>query len=202
MVAKFALVGFAFTALACGPVNVQVSAVGQRVEIVGVESAVAACRFVANLNSRIGENFRTYDTNVGLAENDLRNQAAQRGATHILVGAPVQQASTAFTKDCRNCVQLSARAFRCNGGDDAPAVARPAAAAPPVDAAPPTVPPTAAANAPALPHAAACVNECQRDGLCALVDGKCGAGSDADCRDSKACKLAGRCRAVGAKCVQ
>jgi hypothetical protein len=62
--------------------------------------------------------------------------------------------------------------------------------------------PTNGTKTPTLPHAASCEDHCMRDGLCALVDGKCAAASDADCRNSKACTLAGRCRLGDAKCVR
>ncbi len=68
--------------------------------------------------------------------------------------------------------------------------------------APVTQLPTNGTKAPTLPRAASCEDQCVRDGLCALVEGKCAAASDADCKNSKACTLAGRCRLGDAKCVR
>lgn len=104
---------FLVTSTGCvGATHIKATPAGEAVQVVGTESAVAACGFVGNLTSRQGTNFRTFDTNIELAQIDLRNQAAGRGATHLLVGEP-QKESTSSWGQCENCVRVSARAFKC-----------------------------------------------------------------------------------------
>ena len=62
------------------------------------------------------------------------------------------------------------------------------AKAPPIVSSPPKRAPACAGDA------------CQSYGLCSWVNEKCGAGSDLDCKQSKDCRLAGRCRAVEGRC--
>jgi hypothetical protein len=101
------------TNAACGPTSVQITQRGMAIELVGTEAAVAGCRFVGNLRARMGQNFRTYETNVELAGIDLRNQAGRKGATHLLLGEPKPRERTEWGAGCANCLEQNARAFAC-----------------------------------------------------------------------------------------
>ena len=84
-----------------------------------VESAAAAnCAFVAVLSVESGANFRSYETNVDNATNDIRNQAARKGATHLVLGDPERLERLHGKWDgggsgCNNCVGLTGKAYRC-----------------------------------------------------------------------------------------
>lgn len=86
---------------------------------VTVESRVADCEYVGPVTSRVGANFQSYEDNVEYATNDVRNQAGKRGATHVVLTAPIKDSMASWgslgSGDCNNCVALTGQAYRCGG---------------------------------------------------------------------------------------
>lgn len=92
--------------------------VGEAVEVVTQTPTNLHCAFVAPVTAEWGGNFQTYQTNSVNAYNDIRNQAANLGATHlVIVNADAQDPSgwaAAFgAEQCENCVLVQGQAYRC-----------------------------------------------------------------------------------------
>lgn len=83
---------------------------------VSSQNAVDNCTYLGPLTSRQGGNFRNYETNIESATNDIRNQAAARGANSIVMNPPQTEdrSPSGFGGDgCNNCVTVTASAFTC-----------------------------------------------------------------------------------------
>ena len=74
-----------FVPLGCAGNVTHLTQQGQAVEVVMDGDAVKGCEFIAPVVAREGANFRGYESNIDRATNAVRNKAAQRRATHLLL---------------------------------------------------------------------------------------------------------------------
>ena len=91
---------------------------GEAVQVVTQTPTTMSCTFIAPVTAEWGGNFQTFQTNSVNAYNDVRNQAANYGATHlVIVDADTQDPSgwaAAFgAEQCENCVLVQGQAYRC-----------------------------------------------------------------------------------------
>lgn len=103
---------------ACSPTQVSLDKGGQRIEVV-TQAATVDCRMVSLVTCQIGSNFKSYEENVDNCMNQLRNKAAEKGATHLSVNSPVRDTGGGLSDaDCKNCVNMSGEALVCDGASD------------------------------------------------------------------------------------
>ncbi len=97
----------------CSPTNVELTDEAERVRI-SQSNQVEQCEYIESVTTRVGNNFKSYEHNVELTHKQLRNEAAETGATHVVVQS--QQArdrSRMGTEGCNNCVSLTGQAYNC-----------------------------------------------------------------------------------------
>ena len=80
----------------------------QRVQILTSSDACATCQYLGALRSYRGSNFVSLRKNTETVNTDIRNQAAQMGATHLVLNP-----STTIHEDCKNCIELTGHAYKC-----------------------------------------------------------------------------------------
>ena len=111
--ATFVLVAGLF-AWACSPMHIKLSPAANALRVTG-QADVRECQFVAPITSRIGANFQSYEHNVEVATTDVRNKAASRGGTHLVLQPASASDKTAFgQRGCNNCVIVTGNAYRCD----------------------------------------------------------------------------------------
>jgi hypothetical protein len=97
----------------CAPTQVNLTEQGKAVELV-TQAATADCQVVDLLTCQIGSNFKSYEDNVDNCKNQLRNEAAEKGATHLSFNSPERDTGGGLSDDsCKNCVNMSAQALTC-----------------------------------------------------------------------------------------
>lgn len=76
------------------------------------------CERLGNTRVQVGPDPRTEETNLSPAEVEARNKAAERGATHVAVGAEEAYACRLGGKKCGTCgyqcVEMPATAYKCS----------------------------------------------------------------------------------------
>lgn len=97
---------FALCVQGCSPTQVELTDEAERVRM-SQSSQVEQCEYIETFTTQVGKNFMSYAHNVDLAHKQLRNEAAETGATHVVVQS--QQALSG----CHNCVSLTGRAYKC-----------------------------------------------------------------------------------------
>lgn len=101
----------------CGPLNIQLTSAGYEVVLVDSKADLpASCRYLGFVVADIGANFQTFSHNVELAQTKVRNDAANKNGTHVLVGAPEESKTNSWAGaggNCRNCVKITGKVFRC-----------------------------------------------------------------------------------------
>ena len=87
---------------------------GVQVKLANAES-VKNCVLVEMLSSRFGGNFVSMERNIDNCQVDLRNKAAEVGATHLVIHPPNTTSGAPWGgSDCNNCVLCTADAYRCD----------------------------------------------------------------------------------------
>lgn len=103
---------FGFQA-ACGQREVKMTPEAQQVEMKS-EAQAAECGMLGPVMSEQGSNFGTYEGNVQLAQNDLRNKvAAMGGDTLVIKNTSRDSSGSQWGDDCKNCVLMQGDAYRC-----------------------------------------------------------------------------------------
>ncbi len=92
--------------------HVRLSPMGGKVRVSSQE-AVDDCRFLKMVSFEAGTNFKSLEHNIQLATNRIRNDAGALGATHLVLEGPERIADSTVGRNCRNCVYVAGRAFRC-----------------------------------------------------------------------------------------
>lgn len=107
---------------ACGansPPAQTLSSAGKKVVFVPESQLGAFCEYEGLVRSEQGANFRSLESNIKAAENDVRNKAARQGITHLVImnhGKDQDQATWASaggSGQCQNCVTLEASGYYC-----------------------------------------------------------------------------------------
>jgi len=83
---------------------------------VATRGQVGNCQFIGTVTSRFGGNFVSMETNVHNCTVELRNKAADLGATHLVMERVerTEQAPWGSTGErCNNCVMRTGDAYRC-----------------------------------------------------------------------------------------
>ena len=110
----------AFSFMGCfGMSTTVITSAGSEVKVVEqLRHEGANCSYVGTFTSKKGGAFdpTPLQENTEYAMNYVRNEAALRGATHIVTGAQVLETmSSPFARDksCVNCVVVTAKGYRC-----------------------------------------------------------------------------------------
>jgi hypothetical protein len=116
------LIALLCAGLASGCATIEPEPGSEKVEIVDRQQLDdnwgEKCERLGNTRVQVGPDPRTEETNLSPAEVEARNKAAERGATHVAVGAEEAYACRLGGKKCGTCgyqcVEMPATAYKCS----------------------------------------------------------------------------------------
>lgn len=108
------LIGALLLLLGCAPMSAVLTPQGRAVRVV-LQQPAGDCDFLGPVTKRLGANFVGYEQNVETATTIVRNVAAAKGATHLVLSPPRATDKNPWVGSgrCNNCVEVSGVAYRC-----------------------------------------------------------------------------------------
>ena len=107
------IAGLAFLGAVLPSCATELSAGGASIRMAS-QGGVARCSFLGTVSARFGGNFVSMETNIEKCTIEVRNKAATKGGTHVVMHPPRSTNAAPWGGgNCNNCAIRSADVYRC-----------------------------------------------------------------------------------------